>query len=98
GDMVTWFTAQTNKHPGNASARPEPEASLDAARGVVVIDEAYAGLASDSFLPDLSRYTHLVVLRTFSKAFALAGARVGWIAAPAAVIAAVRKALPPYHR
>ena len=97
GDVGMVFIASPNNPTGNAFARPELEAILDAARGVVVIDEAYAGFASDSFLPDLSRYTHLAVLRTFSKAFALAGARVGWIAAPAAVIAAVRKALPPYN-
>lgn len=91
------FIASPNNPTGNAFARADLEAVLDAARGLVVIDEAYAGFAPDTFLPDISRYTHLAVLRTFSKAFALAGARVGWIAGPAAVMAAVRKALPPYN-
>ncbi len=68
GDVGMVFIASPNNPTGNAFARPELEAILDAAQGVVVIDEAYAGFASDSFLPDLSRYTHLAVLRTFSKA------------------------------
>ncbi len=91
------FLASPNNPTGNAFARADIEAILDAARGIVVVDEAYAHFAADSFLPDLRRYPHLVVLRTFSKAFALAGARIGWIVAREDVIASIRTALPPYN-
>lgn len=91
------FLASPNNPTGNAFARADIEAILEAAPGVVVVDEAYAQFAQDSFIPDLARYPHLVVLRTFSKAFALAGARIGWTVAGEAVIAAVSKTLPPYN-
>ncbi len=91
------FLASPNNPTGNAFSRREIEMILMAARGLVVLDEAYVSFSSGSFVADLQRYPHLAILRTFSKAFALAGARVGWIVADQAIIAAVRKALPPYN-
>ena len=96
-DVGMVYIASPNNPTGNAFARAGIEAILEAACSLVVIDEAYAGFAPDSFLLDIDRYPHLAVIRTFSKAFALAGARVGWITAAESVIAAVRKALPPYN-
>ncbi len=90
------FLASPNNPTGNAFERAAVEAVLGAARGLVVVDEAYAGFARDSFLPDLPAHPNLAVVRTFSKAFALAGARVGWINANAPVIAAVQKTVPPF--
>ena len=60
------------------------EAVCDAAPGMVVVDEAYAEFAREgtpSALTLLPRYPRLVVTRTMSKAFAMAGARVGYLAA-----------------
>jgi len=91
------FLASPNNPTGNAFARADVEAVLAAAPGIVVVDEAYAQFAEASFLPDLPRHPRLVVLRTFSKAFALAGARIGWVVAGTEIIAAVGKALPPYN-
>jgi len=91
------FLASPNNPTGNEFARSDIEAILDVARGLVVLDEAYVNFAGPSWVSALSRYPHLAILRTASKAFALAGARVGWIVANEAVIAAVRKALPPYN-
>lgn len=96
-DAAMIYLASPNNPTGNAFARADIEAILDAARGIVVVDEAYAHFAADAFIPDLRRYPHLVVLRTFSKACALAGARIGWIIARDDVIASVRAALPPYN-
>jgi histidinol-phosphate aminotransferase len=76
------------------------EAVVDAAPGIVVIDEAYAeffrpGTASAlTLLPDRPR---LIVTRTMSKAFAMAGARVGYLAAAPAVIDALLLVRLPYH-
>jgi len=91
------FLASPNNPTGNAFARADVEAILDAAPGVVVVDEAYVQFGRGSLLPDLARYPQLVVLRTFSKAFALAGARIGWIVGGEAVIDAVSRTLPPYN-
>jgi histidinol-phosphate aminotransferase len=66
----------------------------------VVVDEAYAEFArpgTRSALTLLSGYPRLVVTRTMSKAFALAGARVGYLAADPAVVDAVQLVRLPYH-
>lgn len=68
-------------------------------RAVLVVDEAYAEFADEddaSVIDLLDRYEHMVVLRTLSKAWALAGARVGSALAAPAVIELLRKILPPY--
>lgn len=96
-DAAVVFLASPNNPTGNAFARADIEAVLGAVPGIVVVDEAYAHFAEDTFVPDLRRHAHLVVLRTFSKAFALAGARIGVIVADADVIRALRAALPPYN-
>lgn len=89
--------ASPNNPTGNVFARAEIEAVIQAARGLVVVDEAYANFAGESWLADLLHHPNLAVLRTFSKGFALAGARIGWIAAGREVIETVRKTLPPYN-
>ncbi|UGB47081.1 histidinol-phosphate transaminase [Frateuria edaphi] len=68
-----------------------------AGRALLVVDEAYvefAGSASAATL--LDRYEHLAVLRTLSKAWALAGARIGCLLANPDVVALLRRILPPY--
>jgi histidinol-phosphate aminotransferase len=69
--------------------------------GVVVIDEAYAEFrraGTPSALELLAEHRNLVVTRTMSKAFALAGARVGYLAAAPEICDAVRVVRLPYHR
>ncbi len=90
--------------PNNPTGTALPLAVVEAicaiAPGVVVVDEAYAefrraGVPSAlSVLPDHPR---LVVTRTMSKAFALAGGRLGYLAAAPAVVDAVRIVRLPYH-
>lgn len=55
-------------------------------RGLFVVDEAYAPFARENALPLLARFPNLVVVRTLSKAYALAGIRVGYALADAAII------------
>jgi histidinol-phosphate aminotransferase len=69
-------------------------------RGVVVVDEAYGEFrraGTPSALELLPRHRNLVVTRTMSKAFALAGARLGYLAADPAVCDAIRVVRLPYH-
>ena len=71
-------------------------AELDG-KAIVVIDEAYMEFANrESFIKLIDRFSNLVVLRTLSKAYALAGARVGSIIADADIIALLNRVLPPY--
>jgi histidinol-phosphate aminotransferase len=68
-----------------------------AAKSLVVVDEAYIEFSGDRSLADsLARFPNLVVLRTLSKAFGLAGARVGSLIADAAIVSLLGKVIPPY--
>ncbi|UYO96031.1 histidinol-phosphate transaminase [Microbacterium sp. M28] len=76
------------------------EAVYEASRGVVVVDEAYQEFAprdAPSALTLLDGRPRLAVSRTMSKAFAFAGARVGYLAADPAFIDALRLVRLPYH-
>lgn len=70
---------------------------LENARSVVVIDEAYGEFSGTSSVPLISKYPNMVVLRTFSKAFGLAGARVGYAIADAALVKMIDMAKPPFN-
>jgi histidinol-phosphate aminotransferase len=90
--------------PNNPTGTPLPletiAAAYDATDGIVMVDEAYAEfMPSDvpSALTLLPGRERLVVSRTMSKAFAFAGARVGYMAAHPAVIDALRLVRLPYH-
>ena len=94
------FLCSPNNPTGTALRADVVTAAYDAARGMVVVDEAYAEFArpgTASALSLLPGRTRLVVTRTMSKAFALAGARVGYLAADAAVVDALRLVRLPYH-
>ena len=70
------------------------------ARPIVVVDEAYIEFrdpGTPSAVSLIGRYDHLAVSRTMSKAFAFAGARVGYLAASRGIIDAVRIVRMPYH-
>ncbi|NCT89952.1 histidinol-phosphate transaminase [Cellulomonas sp. APG4] len=97
--------ASPNNPTGTALDLPTVRALLDAARQVpggcvVVVDEAYgefrrAGVPSALEL--LADHPHLAVSRTMSKAFGLAGARLGYLAAAPALVDALRVVRLPYH-
>ncbi|WP_404810203.1 histidinol-phosphate transaminase [Microbacterium terricola] len=94
------FLCAPNNPTGTPMSLDVIEAVYDAAPGIVVVDEAYWEFAPRdersalTLLPDRER---LVVSRTMSKAFAFAGARVGYLAADPAVIDALRLVRLPYH-
>jgi histidinol-phosphate aminotransferase len=94
------FLCSPNNPTGTALPLEVTRAVLDAAGGMVVVDEAYAEFArpgTPSALTLLGGYPRLVVTRTMSKAFALAGGRVGYLAADPAVVDAVQLVRLPYH-
>ncbi|MCW2570534.1 MAG: hisC [Frankiales bacterium] len=92
------FVTTPNNPTGTVTPLDVVAAICDAAPGMVVVDEAYAEFASGrSAVTLLDRYPRLIVSRTMSKAFALAGARVGYLAASPAVVDALRLVRLPYH-
>jgi histidinol-phosphate aminotransferase len=93
------FLCSPNNPTGNAMDDGSVEKLLTAlaGRALVVVDEAYVEFAgSESFIRWLARFPNLVVLRTLSKAFGLAGARVGSLIADPRIVALLGKVIPPY--
>ena len=94
------FLTSPNNPTGTALPLDVIEAVCQAAPGIVVVDEAYAEFAragTPSALTLLPRFPRLVVTRTMSKAFAMAGARVGYLAGSPELIAALLIVRLPYH-
>jgi histidinol-phosphate aminotransferase len=78
--------------------REDIELVLNNFNGIVVIDEAYINFSRQkSFISDLGDYPNLVVLQTFSKAWGLAGLRLGMAFASAEIISVLNKVKPPYN-
>ena len=90
------FLAYPNNPTGNRFDRQAIEALLSCAPGLVVLDEAYAPFADDSFLADLECCDNLLVLRTLSK-LGLAGLRLGLLAGSGAWLDEIEKTRLPYN-
>jgi histidinol-phosphate aminotransferase len=94
---ITFLTTPNNP-TGTVTPLDVIDAVCAASPGVVVVDEAYAEFAATpSAVALLDRHPRLLVSRTMSKAFALAGARVGYLAASPAVVDGLRLVRLPYH-
>jgi histidinol-phosphate aminotransferase len=72
-------------------------ALLKISRGLVVIDEAYHEFAGHTVVPLLNEYENLIVLRTFSKAMAVAALRIGYLLASPDLVREIGKAVLPYN-
>jgi histidinol-phosphate aminotransferase len=87
-------------YPNNPTANLWSDATIakivEAAPGLVVIDEAYQPFSSRSFLDRLARHEHVLLMRTLSK-FGLAGVRIGYMMGRAELIAQIDKVRPPYN-
>ncbi|HSV45899.1 MAG TPA: histidinol-phosphate transaminase [Ramlibacter sp.] len=72
------------------------EKIIEAAPGLVVIDEAYQPFSSRSYAGRMARHRHVLLMRTMSK-FGLAGVRIGYMIGPRELIAEIDKVRPPYN-
>lgn len=92
------FLCSPNNPTGNLLSRDRILEVLKRFYGLVVIDEAYIDFAkSHSFLRELKKYPNLVVLQTFSKAWGLAGLRLGMCFASEEIIGILNKIKYPYN-
>jgi histidinol-phosphate aminotransferase len=99
GPAVTFLCS-----PNNPTGLVEPPSTVstvltatEAARSLLVVDEAYAQFAGWTALDLLSEDTPMAVVRTFSKTWSMAGARLGYVVAPSWLIAELDKVTLPYH-
>ena len=92
------FLCSPNNPTGNILP-PEPITKiLENFKGIVVIDEAYIDFASTpSWLDKLSKYEHLVIMQTLSKAYGLAGLRIGMAFCSLYLTNLLNKVKPPYN-
>lgn len=94
------FLCSPNNPTGTSLDNEVILSALDACEGLVVVDEAYSEFArvgTASAVELLDGHRRLVVTRTMSKAFGLAGARLGYLIADAAIVDAVQLVRLPYH-
>lgn len=96
GASVT-IVCSPNNPTGTSLALADVERLCRESDSLVVIDEAYHEFAGQTVVPLLERHPNLVVLRTFSKAMALAGLRVGYLLASPELVREINKARLPYN-
>ena len=90
------FICSPNNPTGNNLKNIEE--ILDQFNGIVVVDEAYIDFSdSEGFMGTINKYPNLIVMQTFSKAWALAKARVGVAYSNSDIIALMDKTKPPYN-
>jgi histidinol-phosphate aminotransferase len=95
GAQIT-YVCTPNNPTGTPLSRRAIEAIVDRAKGFVVLDEAYVDFARDNFADLVRRSPRVLIARTFSKAFGLAGARIGYGIASPDLITEIEKARGPY--
>jgi histidinol-phosphate aminotransferase len=94
---IIWICSPNNP-TANSMNRQDIEIILNNFSGLVVIDEAYINFSRHrSFIQELTEYPNLVVLQTMSKAWGLAGLRLGMAFASEAIIDVYNKVKPPYN-
>ncbi len=97
-DVKIIFICSPNNPTGNCFEDESIEYILDNYNGIVIIDEAYIDFSSrESFIKNITKYPNLIVTQTFSKAWGLAGVRVGAAYANSAIINLYNKVKPPYN-
>ena len=96
-DPAITFVCSPNNPTGTAQSLDVVRAALDAGRGIVVVDEAYGEFGGESATTILGRYDRLSIVRSFSKSWRLAGARLGYLLAHPWLVEAIQVARLPYH-
>ena len=96
GDVDYAIVTSPNNPTGNLASAAFIERMLKAADTLVMVDEAYFEFSRCTVRPLLDRYENLVILRTFSKAYSLAGVRIGYLLGSDRVLREFKKVRQPY--
>ncbi|HID15601.1 MAG TPA: aminotransferase class I/II-fold pyridoxal phosphate-dependent enzyme, partial [Candidatus Atribacteria bacterium] len=91
------FISYPNSPTGNYFDEKDILDIIEGSDGVVIVDEAYYEFGKRSFIKYLDKYENLVILRTFPKAFSLAGMRVGYLIANSYIMHELKKVKSPYN-
>ena len=92
------FLCSPNNPTANSFEAEAIKTLLESFRGLVIVDEAYIDFAAgESWSTKLHEYPNLVIIQTLSKAYGLAGIRLGICYASAAIIAVLNRIKPPYN-
>jgi len=103
---VTWaagsnadvtFVCSPNNPTGNVQPLGAIRSLAAASDGLVIVDEAYVEFGGETALPLVAEHPNVAVVRTFSKAFALAGARIGYALTSPEVVGDLQRVRLPYH-
>lgn len=92
-----FFLTNPNAPTGVAFPLAQIEAALQTIDGLLVVDEAYVDFGGESAVSLLKDYENLIVVRTFSKSYSLAGMRVGFALAAASIIAVLDRVRDAYN-
>lgn len=89
-------------NPNNPSGQPVPLEAIrrvarEAGQALVFVDEAYHDFLGENFLSEAADYPNVLIGRTFSKAYGLAGMRVGVMIASPEILAPIRKVMPLFN-
>lgn len=95
-DARITYLCTPNNPTGASFSRSAVERIIDGVRGIIIIDEAYAEFASRNCMDLIARSPRVLLSRTLSKAFGLAGLRVGYAVGDPAMVAEVEKSRGPY--
>jgi len=91
------FIAYPNAPTGNYFAEDKIIKIIEESGCLVVVDEAYYEFGKKTFVPLISRYDNLVILRTFSKAYSIASLRVGYLLSNPEIINEIRRVKSPFN-
>ncbi|MDI6736313.1 MAG: histidinol-phosphate transaminase [bacterium] len=91
------FLAYPNNPTGNCFSKEKMLRIVEESEGLIIIDEAYFEFSKETFLSVIDSYPKVIILRTFSKAFGLAGLRCGYLVAHPELVKALLKVKLPYN-
>lgn len=91
------FISYPNNPTSNTFSAEVIHKTLSRSDALVVLDEAYYEFSGKTFIGELNRYPNLIIARTFSKAYGLAGLRIGYLIAYPEIIDEINKVRLPYN-
>ncbi len=97
-DQKLLFVCSPNNPSGNLLQEEGIEAILNSFKGIVVVDDAYIDFAdTNSWIQRLDEYPNLIITQTLSKAYGMAGIRLGMLFASKEIVSVLNKIKPPYN-